>query len=208
MDPTLISAGVGLIGSLFGSKPSTPSYVKEQYDLQNALMKMGIDLYNTTDIAANDQQAVDAYGRNAMSRAMQMASNYDAKAASSGSTIFKGDTMKDRSRNQIYADQASGVSQLEANLATTRAQRKAALLPQSSGANNSNAMYLDQANQQANANNGNMIGNIAALLGKLWGPKGQSGSPMAVPSGQNTRYNDLPGYDTNQYSTPYGYSYR
>ncbi|GEM_PF-3951651 len=176
MNPTLISAGVGLLGSLFGGKSSTPHYVKDSYNLQNSIMRRALGLYDNADLESQDAATVAAYGDSVMNRAMTTLGNYDARAAAAGSSVAKGDTQKDRAKAQVAGDAASQVSELQANLASTRAARQAALLPNAAqaAAGTQAAAYLDQ--QQAGEQSAQMQGLLAAtnlltgLLPKKRGP--------------------------------------
>lgn len=167
MDPAIISAGVGLIGSLWGGRRnSTPSYMAEQYNLRNAADRRAMSLYDSTDLDQLDAQAVSSLRTGAMQQAMQALSNYDAVAAGRGSAMYKGDTAKDRSRNQIAADSVQPVAQFEANLATSRPQRKAALLPNVGNATGA-ASYLDNFNLAQGQANTDMWAQVMQIAGRL-----------------------------------------
>lgn len=186
MDPTLISAGIGLLSSVFGGKPKTPGYLKHAYDLQNGILKRGTDLYDNTDLVAQDKETVDNYGKSVWDQAMHMLQNYDSQAAGGGSPIWKGDTLKDRSRTQIAGDSASQIAQLASSLASTRADRKAALLPNpsSAAAGFQGAMALDQQAYGQQAANTEGLMNAAQLVAALFNKqKGTASAP-----GRNDRY--------------------
>lgn len=175
MDPAIISAGVGLIGSLFGGRRnSTPSYMAEQYNLRNAADKRALSLYDSTNLEELDAQAVGSLRASALKNAMDALSNYDAIAAGRGSGAYKMDTAKDRSKNQIAADSVAPVAQFEANLATSRPQRKAALLP-NVGNNTGAASYLDNFNMQSGQADADMWAQIMQIAGRLANSRG-SGS--------------------------------
>lgn len=183
MDPLVVSAGVGLLSGMFGGKPKTPGYVKENYQLQNDLFKRAMGLYDNTDLAAVDQSAITAYSDSTMQEALKFLQNYDALAAGSGSAIGKSDTRKDRSRAQIASDSASKVGSLEASLISSRPNRQAALLPSvgSVAQGVPAAAYLDQ--QVADQNQQQMQGilDAAQVIGTLW--------PTKSATGQNDRNN-------------------
>jgi hypothetical protein len=165
IDPTIISAGVGLLGSLFGGRRNTtPSYVAEQYNLRNAADRRAMDLYDRTNLEETDARAVESYRTGALQSALAALNNYDAQAAGRGSSILKADTAKERSRNQIAADAVRPVSEFAAGLETSRANRKAQLLP-NVGGNMAAAQYLDNFNlnrSQANADMWSTLMQIAA----------------------------------------------
>lgn len=169
MNPMLISAGVGLLGSLFGGSQKTPNNVKHQLDLQNGILQRAIDLYDNTDLAAQDAQTVADYGNGVMNHAMTILGNYDAKAAGAGSPIGKADTVKDRNRAQIAGDAGEQISQLQANLDQTRAARQAALLPNASQAASGAqaASYLDQEQAAEQQSRLSGLGAAATLISSL-----------------------------------------
>lgn len=180
MNPLLVSSGIGLLGSIFGggsSTPKTPKYLTQNYKLQNQLLQRGIDLYDGTDLAAQDAATVAAFGNGVMDRAMTMLGNYDARAAAAGSPMGKMDTKKDRSRAQIAGDASSQISQLEANLNQTRAARQAAMLPNpaQAAAGAQAASLLDQYayNRQQQQQSGVMEGlaSAANLIASLTAKK-------------------------------------
>lgn len=147
MDPAIISAGIGFLGNMFGGRPQVPKHVLEAARMQNGIFQRGLDLYDSTDLERVDKQSLDLYMKQAMQQAMQAATNYDAKMAGSGASILKGDTAKDRMRGQIFADAGNKVGGIAADLNSTRAARKAALLPQANAnAQMQGAMFADQQN--------------------------------------------------------------
>jgi hypothetical protein len=100
-----------------------------QLQLSRQLTQMGIDLYNNTDLAATDSEAVANLQQNGMQDALAALNQYDATASARGSSIFKGSTVKDQARTNIAYESGRDARSLASNLLTTRANRKAALLP-------------------------------------------------------------------------------
>jgi hypothetical protein len=147
----------------------------EQYNLRNAADRRAMSLYDSTNLDQLDAQAVESLRTGAMSQAMQALSNYDAVAAGRGSGTFKADTAKDRSRNQIAADSVAPVAQFEANLATSRPQRKAALLP-NVGGNTGAASYLDNFNLAQGQADADMWAQIMQIAGRIANQRGSGGS--------------------------------
>jgi hypothetical protein len=155
MDPALISMGVGLLGGVFGGgRPRTPGYVKDAYKLENAIRRRGLDLYDNTDVAANDAEAVRQYSELMQQQGMKLLGNYDARMAGAGFSPGKGDTKRGRSQAQIAGDVSGRVGEFGANLAASRPQRQAALLPGASpgtmlqaGAMADGAAQAEYANQ-------------------------------------------------------------
>lgn len=169
--------GVGLLRSfLGGGSPQVPEYLRKSYQLENQIRQAGLDLYNNTNLEASDSEALGAYSRTAMDAAMKMAGNYDARAAAMGSPMGKSDTRKDRARAQTFADSAGRIGEYEANLATTRAQRKAALLPGASpGALMQGAQGLDAANAGRYAQDSQGWADASRLIYGLFPQGGSSG---------------------------------
>ena len=201
---SLIPAGVGLLSSVFGGGGSrTPSFVKENYKLQNKLNKEALDLYRSTDLAAQDDQTLAAYSGGAMERAMRLLSNYDAARAGQSGRIGGIDTRADRSRAQIAADASTKVGDLQASLLSTRSQRKAALLPSAAGAASGfqSAAYLDQAESARQAGQDNGLVQIASLLAKaIPGKKAKKAqsdvySPVTTPDGTAANGYTMTGYN-------------
>jgi hypothetical protein len=127
MDPGTIGGIVGALGGLLGSKPQVPEYLLTQYRLLNELLGMSKSLYQNTDFDRIDRETVDSYSKGTMDRASQILRNYDASVGGAGGVM--GDTKNSRNRAQIAGDASSKIAMLEADLNSSRAGRKAALLP-------------------------------------------------------------------------------
>jgi hypothetical protein len=123
------SIAAGAIGRLFGGGSPDMTETNRQLALSRKLTQMGIDLYNNTDFEATDNEAVANLQRNGMQDALAALNQYDATASARGSSIFKDSTVKDRARTGIAYDSGRDARSLASNLLTTRANRKAALLP-------------------------------------------------------------------------------
>jgi hypothetical protein len=190
MDASLISAAVGALGGLFGSRRPNNANLEQNLALTNDIIRRATELYDRTDLAANDAQTITAFRENAMRDAMAAAMNYDARAASAGSNLYKSDTAKDRARNQIFADQANRTATLEAELNSTRPQRQASLLPNpnAAAAGTQAAAILDQQTLANNAATADLIGSVGTILGQIYGRRGQSaGQQSLVSPTQNDR---------------------
>lgn len=177
---SLVSAGIGLLGGVLGGGGSkTPSFVAENYKLQNSLWKKALDLYNQTNLETQDAQTLALYNDGAMQRAMGLLQNYDATRAGASGRIGAQDTQLSRGRGQIASDTAQQVSQLGAQLSSTRPQRKAALLPSAAGASSGfqSAAFLDQAEQQRQQAEMNGLFGLAPLIGQLLTKKKGAGTP-------------------------------
>lgn len=182
-----LAAGVGLIGSIFGGGPSTPGYVRENYELQNAAFRKAMELYDSINFEQLDQRALTTYSDAAMKYAQTILGNYDAKAAAAGSPIWKSDTQKSRSRNQIAADAALPIAQYAAQQLSTRPQRQASILPNpaQAAAGFQSAAYLDQASAAQHSQEMGGLFDAAKALSKLYTDWKWSGS----------KNNDLYGYE-------------
>jgi len=129
MDFNLGQIAVGAVARLFGGGSPNMAETNRQLQLSRQLTQMGIDLYNNTDLAATDSEAVANLQQNGMQDALAALNQYDATASARGSSIFKGSTVKDQARTNIAYESGRDARSLASNLLTTRANRKAALLP-------------------------------------------------------------------------------
>ena len=193
MDFNIGQIAAGAISRLLGG--GQPNMVETNRQLQQSrqITQMGIDLYNNTDLAATDAQAIAELQANAQQDAMSALNNYDAMSSARGSSIFKGSTVKDQARTDIAYNSGRDARTLASNLLTTRANRKAALLPNPSSPiqGMQGAMAMDQyANDRAAAQQ-NAIFNIAYGLMNPDKKPGTSGakqmdySPAPIQGGYN-----------------------
>ena len=163
MDFNLGQIAAGAVARLFGGGSPDMKETNRQLQLSRKLTQMGIDLYNNTDLAATDSEAVANLQQNGMQDALAALNQYDATASSRGSSIFKDSTVKDRARTGIAYDSGRDARSLASNLLTTRANRKAALLPNPSAPlqGMQGAMAMDQFNNDQLAAQQSGIFNLA-----------------------------------------------
>ena len=178
------SIAAGAIGRLFGGGSPDMTETNRQLELSRKLTQMGIDLYNNTDLAATDSEAVANLQQNGMQDALAALNQYDATASARGSSIFKDSTVKDRARTGIAYDSGRDARSLASNLLTTRANRKAALLPNPSAPlqGMQGAMAMDQFGNDQLAAQQNGIFNLAyGILNSK--KKKNPGDPTEPPFG-------------------------
>jgi hypothetical protein len=187
------SIAAGAIGRLLGGGGPDMTETNRQLRQSRELTQMAIDLYNNTDLNAIDSQAVAELQTNAQQDAMSALNNYDAMSAARGSSIFKGSTAKDQARTDIAYNAGRDSRSLASNLLTTRANRKAALLPNPSAPlqGMQGAMAMDQFSNDQKAAQQNSIFNIAYGLMNPDKKPGASGakqmdySPAPIQGGYN-----------------------
>ncbi len=177
MDFNLGQIAAGAASRLLGGGSPNMTETNRQLQLSRQLTQMGIDLYNNTDLEATDNQAVANLQQNGMQDALAVLNQYDATAASRGSSIFKGSTVKDQARTNIAYDSGRDARSLASNLLTTRANRKAALLPNPSAPlqGMQGAAAMDQFNNDQLAAQQGSIFNLA------YGLLNQKKQPNANP---------------------------
>ena len=160
-----------------------------QLQQSRQLTQMAIDLYNNTDLAATDAQAVAELQQNGMQDALSALNQYDATSAARGSSIFKGSTVKDQARTDIAYNSGRDSRMLASNLLTTRANRKAALLPNPSAPlqGMQGAAAMDQFNNDQLAAQQGAIFNIAyGLMNQKKKPaQGAGYDPAPIQNGYN-----------------------
>lgn len=185
MDFNLGQIAAGAVARLFGGGNPNMAETNRQLQLSRELTQMGIDLYNNTDLAATDSEAVANLQQNGMQDALAALNQYDATSAARGSSIFKGSTVKDQARTGIAYESGRDARSLAANLLTTRANRKAALLPNPSAPlqGMQGAAAMDQFNNdQLAAQQGSIFDLAYGLLNKKKVPtSGQMGGYSAAP---------------------------
>ena len=175
------SIAAGAIGRLLGGGGPDMTETNRQLRQSRQLTQMAIDLYNNTDLAATDAQAVAELQQNAGQDAMSALNNYDAMMAARGSSVFKGSTAKNQARTDIAYNAGRDSRTLASNLLTTRANRKAALLPNPSAPlqGMQGAMAMDQFSNDQKAAQQNAIFNIAY---GLMNSKTKTGTPPIMPT--------------------------
>jgi hypothetical protein len=181
------SIAAGAIGRLLGGGGPDMTETNRQLRQSRQLTQMAIDLYNNTDLAATDAQAVAELQQNAGQDAMSALNNYDAMMAARGSSMFKGSTAKNQARTDIAYNAGRDSRSLASNLLTTRANRKAALLPNPSAPlqGMQGAMAMDQFANDQKAAQQNAIFNIA--YGLMNSKNTKVGTPPIMPT-----YNPTP----------------
>lgn len=191
MDFNLGQITAGAVARLFGGGSPDMKETNRQLQLSRQLTQMGIDLYNNTDLESTDNEAVANLQQNGMQDALAALNQYDATASSRGSSIFKDSTVKDRARTGIAYDSGRDARSLASNLLTTRANRKAALLPNPSAPlqGMQGAMAMDQfGNDQLAAQQGSIFNLAYGLLNKKKTPQApvmKGYNPPPIQSGYN-----------------------
>lgn len=157
-------AGLGILGGLLG--PSGPPHeLLDLYRQYSTALGQAMDLYKNTDLNQLDHIALGQYSRAVQDRALSMLDQYDARAASAGSPIYKSDTAKERARAGIAYDDAKDVAGKGYELDITRPQRQKALLPQP-GEYSAGMSAASQLDAQAAAR-GNAFMDTLQKLGKM-----------------------------------------
>jgi hypothetical protein len=191
MDFNLGQIAAGAVARLFGGGSPNMAETNRQLQLSRQLTQMGIDLYNNTDLESTDNQAVANLQQNAMQDALAALNQYDATSSARGSSIFKDSTVKDRARTDIAYDSGRDARSLASNLLTTRANRKAALLPNPSAPlqGMQGAAAMDQFNNdQLAAQQGGIFNLAYGLLNKKKTPQApvmNGYNPAPIQSGYN-----------------------
>jgi hypothetical protein len=176
-----ISAGVGILGGLFGGGQKETA-MDRLYKTYNNLLKQKIGIANSVDFKTLDKNYLDAYSSKNAEDTMTTLRNYDAQFT--GANAGKADTNKDVARTKIAGDSSRRVIDLAAQLDMTRAQRQLALLPsQGDVAGGFQAASGIDANNMANQNSSlGAVMSLAQLIQGMGKPKGSTTAPTTNPN--------------------------
>lgn len=156
----LVGAGVGLLGGLFGKKGG--GNMDALYAKLLQLYDEGMRLYRDTDLNLVDQQLLDAYDSRLQDDVQTMLDNHDTALATQGLQVSGKDSERTLSRTGTAFRAAKAKRDLQAQLVSTRANRKAALLPKAGdfqvGAGMAGAMDARDA-----AASGGLVSGLAGL---------------------------------------------
>jgi len=181
VDIGAVAGVVGGIAGLFGKGSGRRmDKVQQQLNMLNQINQRGTDLYDNTNLEESDAKATDLIRNLSTQDALNILSSYDGSAAGAGSPIWKDSTSKGRARNQIAFNASNVANRYAADLETSRANRKAALLPSPAGAAQglSAASAIDSVQNEQNQADQNAlfqgVYGLSGILGKSSAPKAAS----------------------------------
>lgn len=166
MDPSIVSAGVGLLGSLFGGGGGGDDRLAGLYKLYEQILNEGMNIYRTTDLDELFRQSQERYRQIVDENVGRGLRNYNAGLLAGGVTPTGGDTEQAVQRGLVRQKGATRLAEREADFLLNKPMMQKSLLPGVGDATAGMGMasQLDAMASGRKAANRNAIGQFGDFL--------------------------------------------
>lgn len=182
MDPgtvSLISAGLGALGGIFGHGQSGPTEQDYVMGLWRKNLEERMRIYGATNLEQLDATSLAQYQKDTEQGAARQMDNYATEMASRGYDPSYSDSERTRTIGRISNNASESVAKMKADLAQSRPGRQLALMPDpntvAGGFNMASRLDSYRANDVQNEMG--LIMEIAKALPSVMGSRG--GAPVS-----------------------------
>lgn len=185
MDPSIVSAGIGLLGSFLGGGGGGDDHLAGLYKLYEQILNEGMNIYRTTDLDELFRQSQERYRQIVDENVGRGLRNYNAGLLAGGVTPTGGDTEQAVQRGLVRQKGAARLAEREADFLLQKPMMQKSLLPGVGDATAGMGMaaQLDAMASGRKASNRNAIGQVGDLITQIiTAEKGRS-TPGYKPDG-------------------------